>query len=214
MHNLESHKKTIAVIAAAFILGVSYWGNYLPLRKSQAFIQAVRTTGSARTLEEFTAIMSVPLDSPSPIGQPELVRNMANTVTNVLRGQAGRDPRLVEALVGYVNHYYQPLLSQPRGMSFGQDLYILGFMNQVAFAQTGDPKYLEQAREHFGMAHRLAPRRPQPLYGLLDLARLAGDRAEAERISGIILGYWPEDPLVRQVLDSLNRTSTPSAPAP
>ena len=48
-------------------------------------------------------------------------------------------------------------------MSFGQDLYLEGAINELAFAGTGDPTYLAAAQHWYGEAVQLGPNRPQAI---------------------------------------------------
>ena len=115
-------------------------------------------------MQDLESKLSVPLDYPSPIGQEELVRNMANSVLSFV--QQGGDATSTAALIGFLNSYYDPILNSGKGMSFGQDLYLEGAINEVAFATTGDPTYLAAAQKWYQEGVALGPNRPQALYGL------------------------------------------------
>lgn len=192
-------KKAIGFTATVAILLVAYAGNYLPLRKSQAFIEASQKSASAQSLDGFVAIMSVPLDRYSPIGQEELVRNTANNLLNVVR--AVPNPQLSVAILEYINRYYEPIIAREGGMSYMQDLYIMGIFHQTVYQKTGDPKYLETSRMYFQKAHDLGPTRPQPLYGLFDSYRMEKNNVETVRLGEQILGLWPADESVRAVVE-------------
>src|SRR5580658_9476046 len=80
-------KKIIAIAISVAILSIAYYGSYLPLRKAQGFIatlQGLQTTPPT-SLQDLETRLSVPLDEPSPIGQEELVRNMANSVLSFVQ---------------------------------------------------------------------------------------------------------------------------------
>ena len=208
-----SIKQAIALFVTVFILGIAYYGNYLPLRKSESFIEATRQIGSARSLNQFQAIMAVPLDGPSPIGQEELVRNLASFVTDILRSPSGRDPHLTEAILTYLYKYYDPIIKHGTGMSFEQNLYVLGLANQLAYVQTHEDRYLKDSENFYLMGNQLAPKRPQPLYGLFDIYRLSNNIGKAKEVSIQILKLWPEDTQVRTVLGQIMRIET-GVPAP
>ena len=53
-------------------------------------------------------------------------------------------------------------------MSFGQDLYLMGAINETAYAHTGNPAYLAAAQKYYEEGVALGPNRPQSLYGLFD----------------------------------------------
>lgn len=152
-------KKAIAVSISIFTVLVAYYGTYLPMQKSFLFIDSMQKLSNAKTINDFEQTFSVPLDAPSPIGQEELVRSTANTVANSLQNVS--DPRAVDELLQYIAGYYQPIIERNRGMSFGQDVYILGAMNEFAFIKTGDKKYLLVAESYFKHETQLGPKRPR-----------------------------------------------------
>jgi len=201
-------KKAIAVSSAIFIALVAYYGSYLPMRKSMIFIEAMRDSGTIKTIKDFENIFSVPLDYPSPIGQEELVRSMANTTANSLQGIS--DPKAIEELVNYTSRYYEPIVARGRGMSFGQDAYILGMMNEIAFVKTNDQKYLQDAGKYFKMEQALGPKRPQALYGLLDFYRMSGNLDEFKKIADQVLSQWPTDERVANLINQVEKVSVPA----
>ncbi|MEK7546610.1 MAG: hypothetical protein AAB536_00270 [Patescibacteria group bacterium] len=192
-------KKVIAVSATIFIVLVAYYGSYLPMQKSKLFIDTMQLSGKVKTIEDFEKGFSVPLDYPSPIGQGELVRSMANTIANSLQNIS--DPKGVDELVNYVERYYKPILERGRGMSFAQDIYILGMMSEFAFVKTGDPKYLQAAEKYFKQEQTLGPKRPQSLYGLMDVYRLKGDIEAFKVVADQALSQWPDDLRTKQLIE-------------
>jgi hypothetical protein len=192
-------KKLAAYGAVLAIMFVSYYGNYLPLRKSQSFIYMTRTLGTVRSWEQLQAVASESLDKPSPVGQEEIVRSFSNMILSVIRAN-GQSPALTSAVLQFIHQYYDPIIDRGRGMSFQQNLYVLGLMNQIAYAQTKDIAYLNDAERYFTTAVNLAPNRPQSLYGLLDVYRMKQDRKKMEEIGNRILSLWPQDQNVKALL--------------
>jgi hypothetical protein len=172
------------------------------MRTAQMFIttlQGLQTQqGEATSLQDLENKLSVPLDYPSPIGQEELVRNMANSVLSFV--QEGGGATSTEELISYMNSYYDPILSQGKGMSFGQDLYLEGAINEIAFAETGDPTYLQAAQQWYLEGNQLGPNRPQPLYGLFDVYRAEGDTTDTIAVGTTILKNWPSDTSIQQAM--------------
>ncbi len=193
-------KGTIAVIVSAFILFVAYFGSYLPMRKSQIFIATLQSfsTNPPASLSAFESRLAAPLDYYSPIGQEELVRNTASNILGFI--QHGTDATTTYALVGFLNHYYAPILNGGKGMSFGQDVYLEGAVNEIAFAQTGNPAYLQGALKYYSLGHELGPNRPQPLYGLFDVYRAMGDVTDTRAVAAEILVNWPNDTRIQTSL--------------
>jgi hypothetical protein len=193
-------KKIIAIAVSVAILCIAYYGSYLPLRKAQMFIatlQGLQTTPPT-SLEDLETRLSVPLDAPSPIGQEELVRNTANSVLNFV--QQSPNATSTDELVSFMMSYYEPILAPGKGMSFGQDLYLVGAVNEIAFAQTGQANFLSTAQQYYEEGEALGPNRPQPLYGLFDVYRAEGNVASTTAIADKILANWPSDTTVQQAL--------------
>ena len=192
-------KKIVGVLIAIFILWIAYFGTLRPLTKSQIFINTLRNLNSARSLSDFKKILSVPLDYSSPIGQEELVRNSANIVLGLV--QQNSDPKLIADTLDYIESYYMPLINRGRGMSFEQNLYILGAINELAFTKTNQTNYLADAQKYYTEGLSLGPKRPQFLYGMFDVYRIEGNVTGAVSIAQQIMNQWPADTRTSQALD-------------
>jgi hypothetical protein len=198
----RTYQRVIAIIIVAAIFGIAIYGSYLPMRKAQMFIatlQGLQTQqGQATSLQDLENKLSAPLNEPSPIGQEELVRNMANSILSFV--QQSQDASSTAALIGYLNSYYDPILSQGKGMSFGQDLYLEGAINEIAFANTGSPTYLAAAQKWYAEGVTLGPNRPQALYGLFDVYRAENDTTDTIAVGTTILRNWPTDTNIQQAM--------------
>lgn len=201
-------KKAIAISASIFILLIGYYGSYLPMRKSMIFIGVIQNTGGIKTLADFEQAFSEPLDYPSPIGQEELVRNTANMTVGSIQNIS---PEGVDQMVNYIESYYEPIISRGRGMSFGQNLYLLGAINELAFLKTQKTKYIDDAEKYFTKALDLGPKRPQGLYGLFDVYRVKGDIPNATKVGEQILGQWPTDTKIKETLDAMSAGASSGA---
>ncbi len=197
-------KGTIATALAIIILAVAAYGSYLPLRKAELFINTLGSFQSQppTSLQDFEGRLAAPLDYPSPIGQEELVRNTANSVLGLLQRGVG-STSTVAAIVGFVQSYYDPIIARGKGMSFGQDVYLEGAMNELAFAGTEDTSFLNAAKQYYLEGLALGPNRPQTLYGLFGLYRASGDTTDAIAIGQKILSNWPSDASVQAALGSM-----------
>lgn len=191
-------KKIIAVAVSILLVAVAYYGSYLPLKKSRTHIQVARNIAGTLSVGEFQEKLSLALDAPSPIGQEEIVRQAASMSLNILKN-SGNPPVIIESLVNFVKKYYEPLVSRGYGLSFGQDLYLLGVMNEVAFINTGESRYLNSAKKYFLLGRTAGPSRPQPLYGLFDIYRAEGNLDGVREIASQILDQWPDDENTRRI---------------
>jgi hypothetical protein len=198
----RTYQRVAAIIIIAAIFGIAAWGSYMPMRKAQMFIatlQGLQTQqGQATSLQDLENKLSVPLNYSAPIGQEELVRNMANSILSFV--QQSQDASSTGALIGYLNSYYNPILSQGKGMSFGQDLYLEGAINEIAFANTGNPTYLAAAQKWYSEGVALGPNRPQSLYGLFDVYHAENDATDTIAVGKTILHNWPTDTNIQQAM--------------
>ncbi|MDE2018771.1 MAG: hypothetical protein KGJ13_00280 [Patescibacteria group bacterium] len=205
-------KQVIAVIASLFLAFLAVYGSYLPMRKAEIFIGTLQSfqTQPVSSLQELETRLEVPLNYPSPIGQEELVRNTANSVLSFI--QQGTDATTTAQLISFLNQYYDPIIVRGKGMSFEQDLYLLGAINEIAFTRTGNPIYLQSSLRYYGEGVQLGPNRPQPLYGLYDVYRFAGDATDTIAVAERILQLWPNDPNIKnglaQFLQSVEKPTT------
>lgn len=200
-------RKIIGVILAVTLLFVAYLGSYFPMRKSIAFIRGMRelektSAGGKLTPELFENIMTAPLLAPSPIGQEELVRQATGMVLDII--QQDLKPGEVERLVDFAESFYNPIIERGRGMSFNQDLYILGTIHQAALMKTRDGRHLAATIAYFEKGLSFSPNRPQFLYGLFDAYRLAGDSGKARKVGEKILANWPGDERVAKIMAELH----------
>ena len=199
----DTVKKAIAGIATVTLLYVAYVGSYLPLRKSQAYIATLRNMGNVRSIDEFKNAFQAVFDIQSPIGQEELVRNMANTIVSIINNQQV-NPSIIEPLVQFAEDSFRPIITSDRGMSFSQNLYVMANIHQAAFLRTNDTRHLAAARIYYEWGEKRGPERPQFLYGLFDIYRMQGDVAGVHRISEKILSLWPTDDGVRKAVEQFD----------
>lgn len=193
-------KQVIAGIVILFILFMAVYGSYLPMRKSEMFISALQSiqTQPITSLGDLESRVTPALNYPSPIGQEELVRNFANSVLGFV--QNNTDASSTAELLGFLNTYYDPILARGKGMSFGQDVYLMGAINEVSFVKTGNPTYLGEAQQYYQEGNMLGPNRPQTLYGLFDVYRFEGNVTDTILTAQKILTNWPQDQTVQQGL--------------
>ena len=194
-------KKTIALVASLAIAALAVYGTYLPMRKSQAFIRALNELQNADSISKLEETLSVPLDLPSPIGQEEIVRNIANTVM----GYVDKNSAVADDVVKYVRNYFDPIIARGRGMSFTQDLFLLGTIHEIALQRTQQAKYFPAMMEYYLEGNSLSPKRPQFLYRLFSAYQLEGNIEEAKKIGTQILSQWPEHSEMRAALESLEK---------
>ncbi|MFH0890886.1 MAG: hypothetical protein V1856_02550 [Candidatus Liptonbacteria bacterium] len=197
----QSLKQIIAIFFGIIILSIGFYGNFLPWAKSSSYVRASQEATSATSLEQLEKIIQPPLDMPSPIGQPELVRNLANSLMNVIRSNT--DQELIDRCLKLMAKYYSPIIEWGKGMSFGQDLYIVGIIHETAAIQSQNAAYLDIAEQAFLTGVGESPNRPQHLYGLLDVYKMKQDGDRFKGVADKILENWPQDEKTRKLVEEL-----------
>jgi hypothetical protein len=177
------------------------------MRKAEIFIATLQGLQSApvNSLDELKTRLAVPLDYPSPIGQEELVRNTANNILGFV--SQGADPTSTSVLISFLTDYYAPIIDRGKGMSFGQDLYLMGAINELAFAHTRNPAYLIASQKYYEEGVVFGPNRPQALYGLFDVYRAEGNVESTTAIGEKILSNWPADSSIAASLQAFLKTA-------
>lgn len=200
-------RQIIAFSASIFILVIAIYSNYLPMKKSEAFIGAMRELqiGNVKSVNDFYRVVSYPLSLKSPFGQEEIVRQFMNYIAGIINQTD--NPEIVNFLMEYINQYAQPILKRGKGLSFNQNVYLAGVLNLYAYQKTSDINYLNVSRDYFEKGYELSKKRPQILYGLFDICRLQKDNNCAKKIGDEILTYWPDDYEFKKIYDEFLKSA-------
>ncbi len=193
-------RKISAVVVSVLILFLAYYGNFLPMVKSQTLISTMQNLRSINSVSQLSSAFAASFNIPSPIGQEESVRSSGNVVLGVIQ-QTDR-PDVISDLMNFMETSYRPIVEYGRGMSFEQNLYILGTLNELSFVKTKDIKYFNAAKKYYSQGLTLGPKRPQFLYGMFDIYRMEGNVDGSKRIADQILAQWPDDFRTKSALDS------------
>jgi hypothetical protein len=145
------------------------------------------------------ALLSPALDAPSPIGQEELVRWSAQTVTDLIHMGRTKQESTVR-FVEFLNHYFVPIVQRRKGNSFALTAYVAGTAQMEAYFKMGNAVYLTDAETLFLTGLEASPKRAEFLYGLFDVYRLAGNTDRVKAIADQILTQWPDDQATRASL--------------
>lgn len=170
----------VAGIVAATLSLV--YGVYLPLKKSSAYIGAIRNLQTAKSLSEVIAGYDRAFMVPSPIGGEELAKFASYDVLNMISNS--RQPEQVSReLVGYIEQYV--LKNNVR------HLLAIAQLHATLWQRFGDNEDYAAAERYYRDAYAIGPKLPPVLFGLLNLYGAKGDTAKAEEVGNEILRYWP-----------------------
>lgn len=191
--------KIIAVLLLIVICAGWYYGTYLPFRKSQLLILSIQGAGAAQSLLDFKDAFSASLDFFSPVGQSESVKHMTNTVFNIV-SQLNIPAEGLTDLIGFAEKYSLPILQSKQGDGLTQQFYVLGDLYRAAGFKYHNQEYLKKAEETYKEGLALSPKRPQFLYGLLQIYLEEKNIEKANEIMKKIVEYWPNDPEIQKMI--------------
>ena len=187
-------KELVIVILIVLALFSAYFGAYLPFARGRAYITALRSVQSVRSLSEFEALFDHPLNFYSPIGDEEVAKFLSMDILNTIIQT--RPEELNRALVEYTEPYM--LKNNVR------HLIILGQMYSILWKEYGHQEDYLKSEAYQRKALEIGPNLPPVLYGLLDIYQTSGDDVKLKEITSDIAKYWPEDEGVQNVLRRLN----------
>lgn len=173
------------------ILAIIY-GAYLPLAKSEAYINALQSANSVHTLQEFKDVFNRVLQFQSPVGDEETAKFLGNVILGIV-SQSGQSEDVSRALAEFVRPYFadQNVIH----------LLTAGNIYDTLWRKFHKEEDFAVAEAYYLRALELGPKVPPTLFGLLDLYRSKGG-AELEKVQSLattILKYWPDAFGVAQV---------------
>lgn len=178
----------------ATVLSLVY-GSYLPLRKSQHYINAFVALQSVKplTVENFEKIFDKPLNYNSPIGQEEIVKFLGGTIQNLIGNKNSPEAASAE-LVHYIEFY-----SSDRNPFH---LLNLAVMYRLLWDNYLNEEYYKASEDYYKKLIAIGPKLPPALYGLFDLYRSYGDERKLQIVSEAILTYWPDEIRVKTLYNA------------
>lgn len=200
-NKLEKIIKFIAAPLGIVLASLSLiYGAILPFRKSQLFIQAMHQASQSRSVVEYMGTFNKALDFYSPVGQAEDIRFLENQIGSIV---AQKPPQQVaDALVMYADSISRVTQSGKHSSNFVQEIVILGSIHETNFRDYKEQRDYDAALALFEKGLILSPKRPQFLYGLLQLYSDAGEQEKAEEAAKEILSIWPNDERVQKIISS------------
>lgn len=188
-------KQSIAAIIIITAMGMFYFGAYLPLKKSQLYIDAAMNLSTVHTIGDFDNVFKKVFSFYSPTGQDEILSAYISNMLNLIISQ--KDERVVDALMVQLENNSNYLFNSKNGFNYGQSLFFMGLIYEINGKKFNDEVYYQKAISMFEKGLEYSPNRPAFLYGLFDAYKDKGDKIKAKEIGNIILKYWPNDEEVK-----------------
>ena len=180
-------KKVIASVVIV-LAGLSImYGGIKPYKKASLYVSAVKANPSS--VQEFIAQFKKAFDYPSPVGQDELIRFIANDVSSVV-GNNKNDEAVAQALVDFIHHYADPKIQEGVGMNYTQIVMMMGTIHTNKWKAYGKQEDYDKAVQYFLLGYNINHDRPQFLIGLLGLYQASGEKEKADAIQKHIAELW------------------------
>ncbi len=186
-------KQFIIIVFIILMVLFIVFGAILPLKKSQAYINALTDMQSGRTYttEQFEQQLGGVFNLYSPIGQEEMVKFFSYDILNVIGQKGFADPQ-ARFLVGYIEKYL--FQDNVRHLIAGSMFY------KTLWRISGREDDFKKSEEYLKKAYNIGPNLPPVLYNMFDLYWLRGDKENMKKIGEEILKYWPDDKNVEEIL--------------
>lgn len=197
----QEFRTIIALVISIGVVVGAYFGSYLPLRKSQMFIETHMNAPKVRSLQDFTAMFDKVLGFYSPVGQDEIVANYLGTVNGIIGQQS--EEKIIRALVLQAEAYTRPIIESEKGLNLSQTMVSMGMVYKTAAGKLNDRAYFEKAVKVFENGLSYSPHRPIFLYNLFELYYAVGDKENTKKIGERILMDWPQEEKVRDIMKAL-----------
>lgn len=183
-------KIIIAFIITAILLTFIYFGSFLPLKKSQSYINAVKGSSQIRSVQDFNKLFGKTLDFYSPVGHGEVVYAYLNILINIAQNQQNKE--IIDILLKEADKQMEPILEQNKGNAFFQSLQSYALLYELAGNKFQDMNYYQKAAGIYEIALKHSPGRQNLLYGLFRSYNALGNKEKIKETAEIINKYWPE----------------------
>jgi tetratricopeptide (TPR) repeat protein len=183
---------TLTISTAGIILAVLglYFGAFLPLLKAQSFISADRRLANVKSVDGFKENFDISFNLYSPVGTEEISKFLGSNVMNIIA--QGQPEDVSRELITYTEgHLFKDEV---------RHLLLLAQMYQMLWENYHQEADYQKAIDYLEKAHEIGPNLPPPLYKLLNLYLMHGDKENSKRIGALILANWPQDENVKAVL--------------
>lgn len=191
-------KQSIALSLTVFIVIIVYYGAFLPLKKSQLYINAMRNMPTIRTLGDLDNNFKKVFNFYSPVGHDEIISSYVGNMLNLVASQ--RDKATVDALIFQIENNAENVLKTNNRFNYGQTIFSMGLIYQISGKKFSDKNYQEKAIKIFEKGLKYNSKRSTFVYGLFDTYRDMGKNSKAKEIGESILKYWPSDKEVSEFI--------------
>lgn len=190
----------VTVAAAGFI----YFGAYLPITKSQLYVDTQMNLSNIKTLQQFSSAFENVFNYYSPVGQDEIIQGYIVVLSGVMQQNPQPGPDVIDYLAKQAETWGDPLMARGKAFNYGQIIYSLGAVYKLAAVKLQNVDYYQRSVEAFKDGEEHSPGRAVFLYNLFDLYNMAGDKTDLKPVGEEIIKNFPNDPQIQQVKALIN----------
>ncbi len=172
-----------------------YFGSYLPFKKSQRYITALRTVQArnVHSIQDFEQTFNYALLFYSPVGDEEVAKFLSNDIARIV-SQENQQEAVRRELIRYIEDVMDK--------NNVRHLLTLGEMYRVLWSTYHRQEDYQKVEGYYRKALTLGPDLPPVLYNVFDLYRSHNDLENALLIAKKIFSLWPDDVKIKTFLDS------------
>ena len=196
-------RQIISISLSLFIAYIMYLGSFLPIRKSQKYIEARQT--QIISLKQFDALYDGVLSYKSPVGQDEVVSYYLEMLIEIIaeeRRKESSNEALIRHLVGKAEEWGVPIIERGAGFIFSRLIFNMANIYQEAMLAVREEMYYQKGVEFYRLGLEYSPDRQIFLYNLFDMYRFRDDNENARKIGERIVEVYKNE-RVKQILQSL-----------
>lgn len=187
-------------VAAAILLGM-FCGTLQPIRASLFMRRSFDDLTGQILITDMKDRFSAIAERATVVGETEALLRLISAAD--LAVKSGVSPNVARDLVFWSETYSEPFLLKHKTYPDTRVLFALATLYFDAGSATGDGAYFKKSEAFYLSGLNFAPKRPQFLYGLMNLYAKEGRNVEARAIGEKIITYWPFDSATRTFVEAL-----------
>ncbi|MEX0690105.1 MAG: hypothetical protein WD095_01540 [Candidatus Paceibacterota bacterium] len=187
----KTFRKIISTIIIITTILAVYLGALSAFRKSSLYINAIKApyTNEYTTAKQITDNFEKVFNSPSPVGQDELIKRTFATITTIANNE-----ELPEEVLVYLAEFVEDNAVEDELIHLQ---YIANMYNRL-YLNTEKQEYLKKGEEYLIKVREIGPKLPQPLESLAILYTKTGEVDKLQEITNKILELWPDHPSIKK----------------
>ena len=194
-------RNTFVAFGIVLVAAGLMYGTLRPLYGAYVIRQSFNALEGRIAIEQFKNIFTAMLTAAKPVGETEVLLRLISSTDQIIKD--GASLASSEDLLRFSERYTRPVFDSVAADRYVDTrlLWALAALYTDAGRTLHNQDNLDRAEYLYRFGLRLAPRRPEFLYGLFDFYVYENRRKEAEMLGNDILRYWPFE---KEISDYVN----------